>query len=153
MRAAIAAVCLLACNSSDPPQHTTEVPGRSSPNDVLEGTLRVGDAIAKLLACRPGHTERVFVEVDTSLGTLRFQNMKLYWDRQELTCTKLDRSWGGGIRSNQTAYWRGNLDFECQAGETQLVGMLKLDCGMITKEERASLDANRHDLQDQQKKR
>jgi hypothetical protein len=130
-----------------------EVPGRASPNDVLQGTLRVGDTVAALVACRPGHAERVFVDVDTSLGTLRFQNMKLYWQRAELTCKKLDRSWGGGIRSNNTAYWRGSLDFDCQVGEARLVGMLKLDCGMITAEERASLDANRHELQDQQKSR
>ena len=130
-----------------------EVPGRASPSDVLQGTLRVGDAVAALVACRPGHAERVFVDVDTSLGTLRFQNMKLYWQRAELTCKKLDRSWGGGIRSNKTAYWRGSLDFDCEAGGARLVGMLKLDCGMITAEERASLDANRHELQDEQKKR
>ena len=81
----------------------------------------------------------VFVEVDTSLGTLRFGEGKLFWDGNELACAKLDRSWGGGIRQDGSTYFRGTLVFRCG----KLEGDLALSCGGITAAEAAQLDANR----------
>lgn len=105
----------------------------------VQGTFTVGTAAARIARCRPGHAVHVFVEVDTSLGTLRFGEGKLYWDGNELTCAKLDRSWGGGIRQDGSTYFRGTLAFRC--GE--LAGDLALSCGQITSAEAAQLDANR----------
>jgi hypothetical protein len=103
------------------------------------GTLTVDGAAAQLVACRPGHAAHVFVEVDTSKGTLRFGEGKLAWNGDLLTCSKLDRSWGGGIRRDGSAYFRGTLAFRCD----HLAGELSLDCGGITPEEGAELAANR----------
>ncbi len=129
MRFAVVAVALVACSRSAPPAPaTTEV----------TGTLTVDGAPATLKACRPGHAVHVFVEVDTSAGTLRFGEGKLYWDGSELACTKLDRRWGGGVRADSSAYFRGTLAFDC--GKAR--GELTLDCGHITPEERAELDKN-----------
>jgi hypothetical protein len=153
-------VALAGCNTNfDPPpsNQVVEVPGRPSPSDKLFGNLMIGNDNAALKACRPGHRERVFVEVDTSLGKLRFDEMQLYYnpsataDRGDaLDCKRLDRSWGGGIRSDGTAYWRGTLDFTCMRGGTPIVGKLDLDCGAITIEERAQLDQNRNDMKREQ---
>lgn len=152
-------VLLVGCNSSTEAPATAETPGKSNPTDKLAGSLTVGDAAAKLVACKPGHRERVFLDVVTSLGKLRFENMNLYWtptadspDRGvQLECKRLDRSWGGGIRSDGSAYWRGTLDFTCTNGATAVAGKLDLDCGMITMEERAQLDQNRTQMKNDQK--
>jgi len=56
-----------------------------------------------------------------------------------LACQKLDRSWGGGVRKDGAAYFRGTLAFRCSA----LAGDLTLDCGQITPEEAAKLSHNR----------
>ncbi len=125
MRAALL-VALVACSKTTPA--STEV----------TGTLTVDGTAATLKACRPGHAVHVFVEVDTSAGLLRFGEGKLYWNGTELTCTKLDRSWGGGVRGDDSAYFRGTLAFDCG----KVTGDLKLDCGHITLEERAELDKN-----------
>ena len=105
----------------------------------VRGTFTIGGAPAKLERCRPGHAVHVFVEVDTSLGTLRFGEGKLFWDGNELACAKLDRSWGGGIRQDGSTYFRGTLAFRCG----KLEGDLALSCGGITTAEAAQLDANR----------
>jgi hypothetical protein len=105
----------------------------------VRGTFTIGGAAARLERCRPGHAVHVFVEVDTSLGTLRFGEGKLFWDGNELACAKLDRSWGGGIRQDGSTYFRGTLAFRCG----KLDGDLVLSCGQITATEAAQLDANR----------
>jgi len=104
----------------------------------VTGEFHVGGSAAKLERCRPGHAVHVFVEVDTSLGTLRFGEGKLFWDGNELACEQLDRSWGGGIRQDGSAYFRGTLTFRCG----KLAGDLRLDCGHIAVPERAELDRN-----------
>jgi hypothetical protein len=108
--------------------------------DGLEvtGSLTVEGVAARLERCRPGHAVHVFVEIDSSLGTLRFGEGKLYWDGNELACAKLDRSWGGGIRQDGSSYFRGTLAFRCG----KLAGDLKLSCGHVTAQEAAQLDAN-----------
>jgi hypothetical protein len=103
------------------------------------GTLTVDGSPAQLIGCRPGHAVHVFVEVDTTRGALRFGDGKLFWNGAELTCTKLDRSWGGGVRRDGSAYFRGTLAFRCE----RLAGELSLDCGHITPEEGAELTKNR----------
>ena len=108
-------------------------------NADVTGTLAVDGAGAKLIACRPGHAVHVFVEVDTAAGTLRFGDGKLAWNGSELACSKLDRSWGGGVRRDGSAYFRGTLAFRCD----KLAGDLSLDCGGITPEEGAELARNR----------
>src|SRR5262245_46102294 len=101
--------------------------------------LTVDGAAATLVRCRPAHAVHVFVEVDTALGTLRFAEGKLFWNGREKACSKLDRSWGGGIRADGSAYFRGTLAFRCEG----LVGDLSLDCGQITPDEGAELAKNR----------
>jgi hypothetical protein len=118
-----------ACSKPEPPPVTADV----------TGTLTVDGAPAKLVRCRPGHAVRVFVEVDTSLGILRFGEGKLSWNGSEQACSKLDRSWGGGVRGDGSAYFRGTLAFRCGG----LLGDLSLDCGQITPDEGAELAKNR----------
>ncbi len=128
MRSGLVVVALAACSRSAPPPTTTEV----------TGTITVSGEVARIERCRPGHAVHVFVEVDTSAGTLRFGEGKLYWNGSELACTKLDRRWGGGVRADSSAYFRGTLAFDCP----HVTGTLSLDCGHITPEERAELDKN-----------
>jgi hypothetical protein len=131
MRRAALAVAWLAGACSRPPPPAA--------NADVTGTLTVDGAAAQLVACRPGHAVHVFVEVDTSKGTLRFGEGKLAWNGSPLTCSKLDRGWGGGIRRDGSAYFRGALAFRCD----RLEGALSLDCGGITPEEGAELATNR----------
>jgi len=118
----------VACDRAAPP-----------PVVALSGALTVEGASARLTACRPGHGVHVFVDVDTSLGTLRFGEGKLAWNGRELACDKLDRIWGGGVRRDGSAYFRGTLAFRCG----RVVGDLALDCGDITTEEATELARNR----------
>jgi hypothetical protein len=147
---------LAACGSKDEPA-AVEVIGTASATDVVKGTLVVDGAPATLGACKPGHSTRPFVELVTSKGKLRFENQILYWNPErdavtrgaELSCTKLDRSWGGGVRlpGDGTSYWRGKLWFTCGA----ITGELELDCGNITAKERAELDGRRQETLEQQR--
>jgi hypothetical protein len=105
----------------------------------VTGTLAINGAPVQLVRCRPGHAVHVFVEIDTTFGTLRFGEGKLSWQGGALTCQKLDRSWGGGVRRDGSAYFRGTLAFRCGL----LTGDLALDCGEITPEEGADLARNR----------
>jgi len=146
---ALAAVLVVGCSSD--PASAPETKNPPSAADKLTGNLAVGGEPATLTQCVLGHRERVFVEVVTSKGTLRYENTNLYLGGVLLECKRLDRSWGGGIRGNGTAYWRGTLDFQCTSGgTTPVVGKLDLDCGQITPEERAQLDQNRSDMKQPQ---
>ena len=107
----------------------------------ITGTLSFGGKPVTSLVCRPGAAVHIFVDIVTPVGTLRFEDQKLSLGGEVLACDKLDRSWGGGRRPGNDAYWRGTLAFSCRGGE--IVGDLALDCGHITPEERASLDAQR----------
>jgi hypothetical protein len=134
-----------ACSRSEPPPAAREassgtdgVAGVTGATDVT-GTLTFDGKPAGLTACRPGHAVHVFVEVDTTLGTLRFGDAKLSWQGSEQACQKLDRSWGGGVRRDGSAYFRGTLAFRCGTLEGDLV----LDCGQITPAEAAELAHNR----------
>lgn len=153
--AALAVLALVACKDKEPAPAPAPGSGSASPPpsaaDVLQGALRVGDERVPLVACKPGHAGHVFVDVVTAKGTLRFSQQKLSWDGAELACTKLDRSWGGGLRKDGSAYWRGTLAFTCTHAGAPLNGNLKLDCGGITADERASLDAGRADALERQR--
>ena len=162
------ALVVAGCGKGDEPRELP--PGPSA--DRVEGALALAGVPQTLNVCLPAHATHTFVEVIASEGKLRFEDGKLYWtfDRNgtargtELTCEKLDRSWGGGVRSNGTAYWRGTLSFRCRLECTSndpgcdrrkyraatVAGDLKLDCGGITAQERAELDANRQGLLDEQ---
>lgn len=118
-----------ACGQPEPSPATRDV----------TGTLSFDGAPAQLVRCRPGHAVNVFVEVDTSVGTLRFGDGALSWRGGEQTCQKLDRSWGGGVRRDGTAYFRGTLSFRCGT----LAGDLTLDCGQISPQEGAEIAKNR----------
>lgn len=127
---AVALASGLGCKQAEPPP-------AAAPAE-LTGTFTVGAAPARLLACRPGHAVHVFVDIETSLGTLRFGEGVLRWDGAPLTCEKLDRRWGGGVRNDGSSYFRGTLDFRCG----QLAGQLALDCGRITAGEASELERN-----------
>jgi hypothetical protein len=122
-----------ACGNAEPP------PLVQAAGADVNGTLVFAGSPAQLAGCRPGHAVHVFVEVDTTLGTLRFADGRLSWRGVELTCEKLDRSWGGGVRRDGSAYFRGSLAFRCGT----LAGELALDCGHITPQESAELARNR----------
>jgi len=115
-----------------------EPPAARGQRDVT-GTLTVDGAPAQLVRCRPNHDVNVFVEVDTTLGTLRFGDGKLSWQGREQVCQKLERRWGGGIRQDGTAYFRGTLSVRCG----KLAGDLALDCGQMSLAEGAELARNR----------
>ena len=103
------------------------------------------------MVCRPGAAVHIFVDIVTPEGTLRFEDGTLsFGGGGPLECSTLDRSWGGGRRPNNAAYWRGTLAFACRDDAGPITGDLVLDCGNITPEERAALDANRKTLQDEQ---
>ncbi|HEY0990592.1 MAG TPA: hypothetical protein VGD80_26250 [Kofleriaceae bacterium] len=125
-------------NKPEPPPARSEGRAEEATADVT-GTLTVDGAAARPVRCRPAHAVHVYVEVDTALGTLGFREGKLFWNGTEKACSKLDRSWGGGIRADGSAYFRGTLAFRCEG----LVGDLSLDCGQITPDEGAELAKNR----------
>lgn len=156
----LALVCACGGKSDDP---VVEVLGSSSATDVVRGLLAVDGKAVTLGACKPGHSVHPLVELVTSAGKLRFEDQQLYWNPiadaptrgDKLTCEKLDRSWGGGVRlpGDGTSYWRGKLWFRCSLPPkigASLVGELELDCGNITPTERAQLDGKRQDLLDKQ---
>jgi hypothetical protein len=126
----------------------------------ITGTLVVDGTPLAIGACRPRASGHVFVEIVTPRGVLRFEDKQLFWqptlaspDRgAPLTCTRLDRSWGGGSRPDGSAYWRGTLAFDCADGARTVTGDLVLDCGQITPAERAQLDANGQGLREQQRR-
>jgi hypothetical protein len=109
------------------------------PAREVTGTLSMDGAPAVLLGCRPGHAVHVYVDVDTTLGALRFGEGKLWWRGVEQACARLDRRWGGGVRADGSAYFRGTLAVACGG----LVADLSLDCGGITPAEAAELARNR----------
>jgi hypothetical protein len=122
--------------------------GNRGPDLGITGTLVIDGETATPTACKPGYgAAGTYIDIDTTRGSIRFEDKKLSWNGSAVACTRLDRSWGGGHRLDGTAYWRGMLDVDCDHG---IRGRLVIDCGNITAEERASLDANRKDLQDNQ---
>lgn len=126
----------------------------------VTGSFEAKGAAVTITKCRPANNgDGTFVVMETPKGALRFANKQLWWNGDDpegfapgavLECTKLDRSWGGGLRTDGTAYWRGTLAFDCHDGPNTYKGNLTLDCGNITPEERASLDKQRTDLRNQQ---
>jgi len=125
----------------------------------VTGTLTIDGKSVAVTACRPAHAVHTYLVLQTAQGALRFENGVLSWNDdpsspsagEQLSCDRLDRSWGGGVRPDATAYWRGKLAFTCKAGPRTFVGELTADCGQITAEERAQLDHGRADLLDQQR--
>lgn len=125
----------------------------SKPNKLPEitGTLTLNGKAVTSMSCRAGAAVHIFVDVVTPQGVLRFEDKQLSFAGQPLNCDKLDRSWGGGRRPDNSAYWRGTLAFTCRGEMTEIVGDLVLDCGNITAEERKQLDGQRKDLRDEQR--
>ncbi len=125
----------------------------------MQGTLVIAGETVTVTKCRPDHAFTTYVVLENARGAVRFEDKRMFWSASDpegatqghpLDCTKLERSWGGGVRLDNTAYWRGTLAFDCKDGATQLTGQLTLDCGNITPEERAQLDKQRTDLRQQQ---
>jgi hypothetical protein len=115
-----------------------------SPDLGVTGTIAIDGEPAAPTACRPGYgATGTYIQIDTTRGAVRFEDKRLYLNGNPVACKKLDRSWGGGHRVDGTAYWRGMLDVDCDHG---IHGRLDIDCGNITAEERAQLDANRRDM-------
>jgi hypothetical protein len=147
---------LVGCRDEPTPKQQAITPPTGGPPDVLSGMIVEAGVSITPTACRVVRETVLVVEVITPRGTLRFANAQLVWKGSVLACTKLDRSWGGGSRSDGTHYWRGMLDFVCgpvteaseavrpsRARDGMITGKLELDCGGITPTERAQLDANR----------
>ncbi|MEJ7598099.1 MAG: hypothetical protein WKG01_09345 [Kofleriaceae bacterium] len=147
-RFAVVIVALVACRDPDPvdrvPLATADA-RPDAPPDRITGSIVVEDQAITPATCRVGRDAHLYVELPTPHGTLRFANATLVWNRAVLTCSKLDRSWGGGSRTDGTHYWRGTLDFVCGS----VTGKLALDCGGITPGERAQLDQGRAQSQQQ----
>ena len=128
----------------------------------VTGTLSLEGKTVTITKCRPDRgVDGTYVVLETPAGAIRFEGKKLWWNASDnegfapgavLDCKKLDRSWGGGMRSDGTSYFRGTLDFDCSDGPKTAVGKLTLDCGNITAEERSQLDQHRKEMQDEQKK-
>ncbi|MDX2087991.1 MAG: hypothetical protein SFX73_09080 [Kofleriaceae bacterium] len=165
MRAAIAialGVLAIGCSKSerDQPAPPRQGSGSAAPAvpDKIEGTLSVDGKPVAITGCRPGRATTTFVELLTAEGVLRFEDRQLFWQvdpkavsrGEVLSCTKLDRSWGGGTRTDGSAYFRGLLRFEC-TGVRAISGDVTVDCGNITPTERGQLDANRQHMLDEQK--
>lgn len=167
MRAATAialGVLVVGCSKSerDQPAPRPQGSGTAAPASVvpdkIEGSLTVDGKTVAITACRPGRATTTFVELLTAEGVLRFEDRQLFWQRdpkavsrgEVLTCTKLDRSWGGGTRADGSAYFRGLLRFDC-TGARVISGDVTVDCGNITPTERGQLDANRKQMLDEQK--
>jgi hypothetical protein len=156
LQIALAAILFSGCGKDREPAPDPAASGsQAAAADVLDGTLSVGGEPARLVACQPGHDGRVFLDVVSSRGTVRFRDARLWWNPRsgdpghELACDRLDRSWGGGVRLDGTAYWRGTLRFQCRHEAMAIDGDLVLDCGQITAQERAQLDANRDRARDE----
>ena len=136
--------------------------GKAAASKEVTGTFEVKGSAVTVTKCRPDHdVDGTYVVVETPAGALRFTNKKLWWNGDDpegfapgavLDCTRLDRSWGGGLRTDGTSYWRGTLSFDCHDGPHTFTGNLTLDCGNITAEERAQLDKQRTEMRDEQKK-
>lgn len=145
-----------ACGGKSEEPVVVEITGTASATDVVKGSLSVDGKPTTLGACKPGHSVHPFVELVTSMGKLRFEDQQLYWNPTasagrgaHLACSKLDRSWGGGVRmpGDGSSYWRGKLWFTCGP----ITGDLELDCGNITADERRQLDGKRQDLLEDQR--
>jgi hypothetical protein len=121
-------------------------PVATGPEGDVKGAIVVAGETLAITRCNPQHDVHTFLELETAKGILRFKEAKLYWQDKELACARLDRSWGGGVRPDGAAYWRGMLDFDCG----NVTGKVEADCGRITADERASLDSNRKNLLDEQ---
>ncbi|HLL22234.1 MAG TPA: hypothetical protein VK427_08880 [Kofleriaceae bacterium] len=137
---------LAACGSAKEP----------APTEV-RGSLSIDGKPLAPTACRVGRGVGTYAEVVTAQGKLRFEDKQLFWTTdakvgrgETLACDKLERSWGGGMRTDGTAYFRGHLIFTCTGTAGAIVGDLELDCGGITAEERAQLDKSRVDVRCQQ---
>ena len=125
--------------------------GPSKPPEIT-GTLSFGGKDVTAMTCRPGAAAHIFVDIVTSEGTLRLEDKQLSLGGEPLVCDKLDRSWGGGRRPDNSVYWRGTLAFTCRGELSEIVGDLVLDCGNITPEERKQLDGQRTDMREEQRK-
>lgn len=118
----------------------------------VQGTLSLDGKPLAITKCRAGRGVTTYVALETAEGTLRFEDKQLFWSNAKLECTKLDRSWGGGLRKDGTSYFRGHLIFVCRAPTGQpLTGDVQVDCGGITDEERRELDRNRDEMRRQQR--
>lgn len=124
----------------------------------IEGTLTLAGTPVEMRACRPGRGVTTYVELVTARGKLRFEDRQLFWSTdpaggrgETLACDRLERSWGGGTRTDGTSYFRGRLIFACTGAIGAIAGDVTVDCGGITPEERAQLDKNRQDLLQQQR--
>ncbi|MBA3503770.1 MAG: hypothetical protein M4D80_06015 [Myxococcota bacterium] len=126
---------------------------KKPPKPEVQGSLSLDGKPLTVSSCRAGRGVTTYVEVLTAQGKLRFEDKQLFWATtaadgrgDKLDCQKLDRSWGGGMRPDGTAYFRGHLIFACRGPAGAVTGDLMIDCGRITAEERASLDKNRTDM-------
>lgn len=133
-------------------------PATGSPE--VKGSFTIDGQPQAITACAPGHAVHTYLVLRTTHGALRFEDGQLYWSADPegilrgnaLPCDRLDRSWGGGVRPDGSAYWRGILAFDCRLDGRVYVGDVEADCGKITAEERQQLDSHRQELRDDQRR-
>ena len=146
MRWLSALLLVAACSDKKPP-----------PASEVQGTLSLDNKPLAVTQCRAGRGVTTYVELVTAQGKLRFEDKQLFWSTDihagrgdKLECTKLDRSWGGGMRKDGTSYFRGHLMFNCLGPAGAITGDLTADCGGTTAEERQSLDENSRKAREEQ---
>lgn len=124
----------------------------------VEGTLSLEGKPLAVTQCRTGRGVTTYVELVTAQGKLRFEDAKMFWSPDvnagrgdQLECRKLDRSWGGGLRADNTSYFRGHLMFNCMGPAGAITGDVMVDCGGTTDEERRQLDENARKFREEQR--
>jgi hypothetical protein len=150
MRWLPALLLVAACSEKKPPPAAKR---------EVEGTLSLDGKPLTVTQCRAGRGVTTYVDLVTAEGKLRFEDAKLFWSRDatvagrgdQLECKKLDRSWGGGLRRDQTSYFRGHLMFNCVGPAGPITGDVMVDCGNTTFEERQQLDENARKFREEQK--
>ena len=149
MRWLPALLLVAACSEKKPPPTAAR---------EVEGTLWLDGKPLTVTQCRAGRGVTTYVELLTAEGKLRCEDAKMFWSKDasrgdQLECRKLDRSWGGGLRRDNTSYFRGHLMFNCIGPAGSITGDVMVDCGNTTAEERQQLDENARKAREEQLQR
>src|SRR5262245_6455124 len=121
----LALVMLVACSRDQHDERQTGAGSSARPpsldgglrvhvRDKIEGSIRLDGKPHAITGCRPGRDGSLYVDLITAAGTLRwiaYEERRMLWSGAPVECTKIDRTWGGGSRSDGTSYVRGHFAF------------------------------------------